>query len=68
MLRLSQSSVADVSMAPLQDVLRLGSEARQNTPGRSGGNWSWRFHADALTTELAHQLRELAMTYGRLLK
>ena len=68
MLRLAQASVADVAIAPLQDILRLGSEARQNTPGRLGGNWSWRFQAQALTPDLARQLREIAATYGRLPK
>jgi 4-alpha-glucanotransferase len=68
MLRLAFASVADVAMAPLQDVLRLGSEARQNTPGRGDGNWCWRFRADALTPGLAHGLREMTATYGRLPK
>jgi 4-alpha-glucanotransferase len=37
-------------IAPLQDWLGLGSEARFNTPGTSIGNWGWR-----LTNEqLAH--------------
>ena len=29
-------------MAPLQDVLNLGAEARMNVPGHSEGNWRWR--------------------------
>jgi len=66
MLRLAFASVADVAIVPLQDVLRLGIEARQNTPGRSSGNWCWRFRAQALTPGLAQQLREVTATYGRL--
>jgi 4-alpha-glucanotransferase len=50
---------------PLQDVLRLGSEARQNTPGRGYGNWCWRFRAPVLTPGLAHGLRQLTAAYGR---
>jgi 4-alpha-glucanotransferase len=65
MLRLAFASVADVAVAPLQDVLRLGSEARENTPGRGEGNWCWRFRAEALTPELARGLCELTTTYGR---
>jgi 4-alpha-glucanotransferase len=68
MLRLAFASVADVAIAPLQDVLRLGSEARQNTPGRGSGNWCWRVRAEALTPGLAFGLRELTATYGRLPK
>ena len=66
MLRLAFASVADVAMAPLQDVLRLGGQARQNTPGRGSGNWCWRVRAEALTPGLARGLRELTATYGRL--
>lgn len=34
-------SNADVVMMQIQDVLRLGDEARMNVPGTAGGNWSW---------------------------
>jgi 4-alpha-glucanotransferase len=36
------SSVAALAIAPLQDLLSLGNEARMNVPGRSEGNWRWR--------------------------
>jgi 4-alpha-glucanotransferase len=52
-------SVGAVALAPLQDVLGLGSEARLNTPGTSDGNWRWRVDAGALTPELAARLRGL---------
>ena len=42
MIRLAWSSVAALAVAPLQDVLSLGSEARMNRPGRPEGNWRWR--------------------------
>jgi 4-alpha-glucanotransferase len=35
-------SSADLAIAPLQDLLGLGSEARMNTPGTPTGNWTWR--------------------------
>jgi 4-alpha-glucanotransferase len=35
-------SAARTAVAPLQDCLGLGSEARLNTPGRTEGNWRWR--------------------------
>ncbi|MEJ2667431.1 MAG: 4-alpha-glucanotransferase, partial [Deinococcales bacterium] len=65
-IRLAQASVAELAMAPLQDVLGLGSEARMNTPGRASGNWSWRFAWSDLPEWLAPQLHELARLYGRL--
>lgn len=66
LIRLAQSSVARLAIAPLQDVLGLGTEARMNVPGRPDGNWGWRFQADALTAEHAARLRDLASLYGRL--
>lgn len=65
LLRAAQASVADLAIAPLQDVLGLGSEARMNRPATASGNWRWRFEAGALTPERAARLRELAELYGR---
>lgn len=65
LIRLAMTSVADTAIIPLQDVLGLGSEARFNTPGRPDGNWAWRFQAEALRSELAAALRELAEITGR---
>jgi 4-alpha-glucanotransferase len=66
--RLALASVAEVAIAPLQDILRSGSEARMNMPGRANGNWLWRFRAEVLTPELAQGMRLLTSTYGRLAK
>ena len=51
-------SRAALAILPLQDVLRLGSEARMNTPGTDNGNWTWRFAWDALPHDLASNLLE----------
>ena len=53
------SSRAALAITPLQDVLRLGNEARMNLPGSEEGNWTWRYGRRALTDGLAHDLREL---------
>ncbi len=66
MLRAAWASVAMWSIAPLQDVLGLGPEARMNFPGKPDGNWSWRFASEQLTAESAARVRELAVLYGRL--
>ncbi len=58
-------SVAGTAIAPLQDVLALGSEARMNVPGRADGNWGWQMAANALDAGLAARLRELTALYGR---
>jgi 4-alpha-glucanotransferase len=46
LIELAWSSVAALAMAPLQDVLNLGNEARMNVPGRPDGNWRWRLSDD----------------------
>jgi len=56
MIATVMESRAVLAVLPLQDVLRLGSEARMNTPGTDNGNWTWRFEWDALTPELAARL------------
>lgn len=68
MLRLALASVADTAIVPLQDILRMGSDARMNIPGVLGGNWSWRFHRDAISPWLLIGLRLLVETYGRMTK
>ena len=64
-IRTVWASVADRAMAPLQDVLGLGSEARMNLPNSDQGNWSWRYHPGALARDLATKLLELTRLYGR---
>lgn len=63
LIRLAWSSVGQWAIAPMQDVLGLGSEARMNTPGLARGNWTWR--APVLPEQAARRLRELTETYGR---
>jgi 4-alpha-glucanotransferase len=59
------SSVADIAIIPLQDMLCLGSEARMNTPATTGNNWKWRFTWDTITAEEKERLRSMTKTYGR---
>ena len=40
---------ANLAIAPMQDFLKLGSEARMNTPGVANGNWRWRLQPQALS-------------------
>ncbi len=60
------SSGAGVAMAPLQDVLGLGMDARINTPGMLGGNnWRWRVREEALNSEVADRLLWYTKLYRR---
>jgi 4-alpha-glucanotransferase len=65
MIRTGWSSVADLAIAPLQDVLGLGSEARMNVPGLAHGNWSWRVTEKQLTTKALDRLAEWTWLYNR---
>jgi 4-alpha-glucanotransferase len=65
MVRLAQSSTANLCVVPLQDVLSLGSEARMNVPSFGDGNWTWRYQPGALTPELAQKLATLAEVTDR---
>ena len=58
-------SRAALAITPLQDVLRLGNEARMNLPGTEDGNWSWRYARRALTDTGAARLRELTVRTKR---
>jgi 4-alpha-glucanotransferase len=67
MIRAVWSSVAEVAIAPMQDLLELGSEARMNFPSRAEGNWVWRVEAEELSPQLAGRMREVSILYGRLI-
>jgi 4-alpha-glucanotransferase len=65
LIELAYGSRAGLALAPAQDVLGLGSEARMNQPGRTEGNWRWRLEQGALTPALARRLRRVAEQHGR---
>jgi 4-alpha-glucanotransferase len=65
LMSLAWSSIAALAIAPLQDVLNLGREARMNVPGRAGGNWHWRCTEDMLRGPAFERLRELTTTSKR---
>ena len=65
MIRLAFLSVPRMVVVPMQDVLRLGDAARMNTPGTSSGNWQYRLAPDALSKELAYDLKYLSLLSDR---
>jgi 4-alpha-glucanotransferase len=60
LIRAASTSVADVCLFPVQDILVLGSEARMNTPATPENNWTWRMAPGALDAEHAKGLAQLA--------
>lgn len=65
MMRAVWGSVASLAIAPVQDLLGLGSEARMNTPGTSHGNWAWRSPSGRMTQGQAEWLSGFTRAYGR---
>ena len=65
LMRLAWSSPAALAIAPLQDLLNLGSEARMNVPGRADGNWRWRVREDMLSAQAFQWLQDLTESCKR---
>ena len=60
------SSVANSAIAPMQDLLGLGNDARMNLPASSSGNWYWQCKDGDFSEEIAERLLELTEIYGRI--
>ena len=68
MIRTTWMSVGAFALAPMQDFLNLGNEARMNYPGNPSGNWSWRMPAGVTNKEFMDRIREINYLYDRLSK
>ena len=55
-IRLAISSVADLAIIPMPDLLCCGSEGRINHPSTLGNNWKWRMLDDEFTKEIKEKL------------
>jgi 4-alpha-glucanotransferase len=65
LVRMAWGSNSALAIAPLQDLLNLGPEARMNVPGTVAGNWSWRCTQDQLRGGCWESLRTLTAKSGR---
>ncbi len=68
MIRSAWGSVAVYALAPMQDLLSLGNEARMNYPGNPSGNWQWRMKEDDLSEWVRSRLWEMNYLYDRMAK
>jgi 4-alpha-glucanotransferase len=68
LIRAALASVANMTVIPLQDILKLDSSARMNVPGTPSNNWSWRFPADVIREEHCSWLHDMSELYGRLIR
>ena len=59
MIKAAATSVANICIFPLQDILHLDSDARMNKPSAASGNWAWRFDRNALHRDFAVKMAEL---------
>lgn len=64
-IRLAYSSIADVVIFQMQDILQLGNEARMNQPSTVGSNWKWRILEDALPEERRNWIRTQTALFRR---
>lgn len=65
LIRSAYGSIADVVIIQMQDLMRLGNEARMNAPSTVGSNWRWRIGRDTLSEERRAWIRTLAAVYRR---
>jgi len=65
LIRAAFSTDARIAIAPLQDYLGLGSEARLNTPGTPGGNWRWRVQDTQLSPKLCDNIASMVNSSKR---
>ncbi len=65
-IRTCYSSVSEMAIIPLQDVMNLDSGARMNMPGTTANNWQWRYTTDQLTAEIAQKLWDTTSLFGRI--
>ena len=61
----AMASVSNLAVIPMQDILRLGSVDRMNTPGTTEGNWRWRFDWSQLSSDKVSYLSHLIKLFGR---
>ena len=59
------ASVSDMAIIPMADWLGLGEEAHLNSPGKLGGNWSWRAADGFDTAALAKRILAECAVYCR---
>lgn len=65
LIKAAFSTDAYLAIAPMQDYLGLGSEARLNIPGIAGGNWQWRLLAEQLTPTVCDNVASMVIASRR---
>ncbi len=66
MINVLWKSAAVFTIAPLQDIFGLGTDARMNYPGTTSGNWQWRFNSSMITNEIKEWLQSVNSEANRM--
>lgn len=66
LIYLALSSVAVLSIIPMQDILGFGNDCRMNKPGTSSGNWVWRCAPWYFSKEVSAWLHKETRFFNRL--
>ncbi len=66
LVRTAFATDARLAIAPMQDYLGLGSEARLNTPGKPGGNWRWRVLDSQVSPQMCGSIAKMVRESGRM--
>ena len=65
LIRLAYSSVANIAVVPIQDVLGLDENARMNIPSSAEHNWTWRLLPGQLDAAVEKHLQDWTKLYNR---
>ena len=65
LIEFAYASDSRFTIVPMQDVLKLDSKSRMNTPGTVGTNWGWRLKPDYKLDSDAGKLKALCQKYLR---
>lgn len=64
-IRLGLSSIADLAIVPVQDLLGYAGKFRLNTPGLGENNWKWKLTPKRLTPEILERFYHMCKLYRR---
>ncbi|RYZ36492.1 MAG: 4-alpha-glucanotransferase, partial [Sphingobacteriales bacterium] len=65
LIRTALSSIADIAIIPMQDLLNKPAKSRMNIPASLTGNWTWRLKPGELKAGLSDEIRRYVELYGR---
>ncbi len=66
LMKLAASSVANLVIVPVQDILGLDEKARMNHPATTKGNWKWRMKKKEMSCKNFSYIKKLTEIYSRI--